>query len=158
MKQCYKFETKTDMEPATTEDLVRASAQGTILAVKVNGKIYGEGYISNTATASQKVARIIGVFGFLAIFGICLYWKRKWLHKWLSGRSKGMESLETNFGEAMCKPSDDHTVSSDEAGNDPPVDEHKEEVDRLTLELSSERVRNELECLRKDEYIKQLEK
>ncbi|KAL3936388.1 MAG: hypothetical protein SGARI_002576, partial [Bacillariaceae sp.] len=41
--QCYKFETQTDMEPATTEDLQRASAQGTILSIKVDGKTYGKG-------------------------------------------------------------------------------------------------------------------
>jgi hypothetical protein len=41
--QCYKFNSKTDLEPASTEDLERASRQGTILAVKVNGKIYGNG-------------------------------------------------------------------------------------------------------------------
>ena len=33
------------MELATEEDLARASAQGTILAVKMNGKIYGSGGI-----------------------------------------------------------------------------------------------------------------
>jgi hypothetical protein len=33
------------MEPASTEDLERASAQGTILAVKVDGRIYGKGGI-----------------------------------------------------------------------------------------------------------------
>jgi hypothetical protein len=41
--QCYKFETKTDMEPATVDDLTRASAQGTILAIRVNGTVYGRG-------------------------------------------------------------------------------------------------------------------
>jgi uncharacterized membrane protein YgcG len=47
---CFKLyfiflKTKTDMEPATVEDLERASAQGTILAVKMNGKVYGKGGI-----------------------------------------------------------------------------------------------------------------
>jgi len=41
--QCYKFETHTDMEPAYKDDLKRASKQGTILRIKVNGKFYGEG-------------------------------------------------------------------------------------------------------------------
>jgi hypothetical protein len=38
--QCYKFETKTDMETASTQDLERASNQGTILAIKVDGVAY----------------------------------------------------------------------------------------------------------------------
>jgi hypothetical protein len=41
--QCYKFEVKTDLEPASQEDLQRASAQGTILAIKVDGQTYGKG-------------------------------------------------------------------------------------------------------------------
>ncbi|OEU21829.1 hypothetical protein FRACYDRAFT_231975 [Fragilariopsis cylindrus CCMP1102] len=43
--QCHKFETKTDMEAATVSDLERASAQGTILAIKVDGVTYGKGGI-----------------------------------------------------------------------------------------------------------------
>ena len=43
--QCYKFETKTDLYPATTEDLERASRQGTILSIEVNGVQYGKGRI-----------------------------------------------------------------------------------------------------------------
>ena len=146
------------MEPATTEDLLRASTQGTILAVKVDGKVYGEGYISVTATASQKMTRILGAFGVIAIVGLVIYWKREWLRKFLSGRSKGMESLETSFGEAMCKPSDDSTAGCSEHVCAPVVNEHQEEMDRLTAQLTQERVRHELECIRKDEYIKQLEK
>mmetsp|Transcript_37366 Transcript_37366/g.55682 ORF Transcript_37366/g.55682 Transcript_37366/m.55682 type:complete len:640 (-) Transcript_37366:155-2074(-) len=42
--QCYKFETKTDMEVASTSDLVLASQQGTILAIKVDGTTYGKGH------------------------------------------------------------------------------------------------------------------
>lgn len=41
--QCYKFETKTEMEPAYKEDIQRASKQGTILRIKVNGTFYGQG-------------------------------------------------------------------------------------------------------------------
>ena len=43
--QCYKFESKTDLEIATTQDLERASAQGTILSIEVGGVQYGEGKI-----------------------------------------------------------------------------------------------------------------
>merc|ERR1712154_553764 len=35
--QCYKFQTKTDMEEADIDDLISASEQGTMLEIKVNG-------------------------------------------------------------------------------------------------------------------------
>jgi hypothetical protein len=47
VNQCYKFETKTSLEPAAEEDLSLASDQGTILMIKSNGKVYGAGgYVS----------------------------------------------------------------------------------------------------------------
>jgi hypothetical protein len=44
--QCYKFESKTSLQLASVEDLQRASDQGTILAVKAYGKVYGQGGIN----------------------------------------------------------------------------------------------------------------
>ncbi|KAL3804180.1 hypothetical protein HJC23_013699 [Cyclotella cryptica] len=47
VNQCYKFETKTSLEPAEVVDLSLASDQGTILMIKSNGKVYGSGgYVS----------------------------------------------------------------------------------------------------------------
>ena len=43
VNQCYKFETHTTMEAADVDDLTLASAQGSILRVKVDGKVYGKG-------------------------------------------------------------------------------------------------------------------
>ena len=42
--QCYKFQTQTDMEPASNNDLQRATDQGTIPAIEVDGSRYGEGH------------------------------------------------------------------------------------------------------------------
>ena len=39
--QCYKFFAKTDLEPASADDLARAS--GTILSIRVDGVLYGSG-------------------------------------------------------------------------------------------------------------------
>jgi len=49
--QCYKFQTKTDMYPASTDDLELASAQGTILSITVDGVTYGSGGFGNYAVA-----------------------------------------------------------------------------------------------------------
>ncbi|KAL7577309.1 hypothetical protein ACA910_002048 [Epithemia clementina (nom. ined.)] len=41
--QCYKFETHSSLEPATSTDLARASAQGTILRIRaLDGQWYGQ--------------------------------------------------------------------------------------------------------------------
>merc|ERR1711865_734562 len=40
--QCYKFQAKTDMEEASMDDLQRASDQGTIIEIKVDGVNYGQ--------------------------------------------------------------------------------------------------------------------
>ena len=39
--QCYKFETKTDMEEASRDDLELATSQGTIVSIDVDGEMYG---------------------------------------------------------------------------------------------------------------------
>ena len=174
--QCYKFETKTDLEPATVEDLQRASSQGTILAVKVDGKVYGQGYISITPTPTQSVFRVFVVVGLLALLGVGLFTKRNWLLKlrawllellaWLlklfSGRKKGIEALESSFGEAIYKRDDDATVKSDEPdATVHTTEEYKEredEIESLKYQIKQERVQRQLERMRKDEYIKQLEK
>jgi hypothetical protein len=65
------------LEAATTEDLVRASKQGTILAINVNGKTYGSGGfgLSTDASALKAIAFILGA-GLLAggfLFG---FWRQ----------------------------------------------------------------------------------
>jgi hypothetical protein len=62
--KCYKFETKTDLEVASNEDLVRASKQGTILEIMVNGKTYGSGGFRSPSpdnSSFKAIALILGV-------------------------------------------------------------------------------------------------
>ena len=42
--QCYKFQTQTNMEQASSSDLEIATEQGTMLGIKVEGVHYGGGY------------------------------------------------------------------------------------------------------------------
>ena len=82
--QCYKFQTKTDMEPATIDDLKIASRQGSILEIRVNGKRYGRGGYKRFPRLSKFFDDVpkwglimIGVaigLGLLAIF--TLIWRR----------------------------------------------------------------------------------
>jgi TolA-binding protein len=72
--KCYKFETKTSMEQASVEDLQRATAQGTILAVKVDGVMYGSGAAVEGGVPSG--AALVGLLGValacLAVAGIAV--------------------------------------------------------------------------------------
>ncbi|KAG7374216.1 hypothetical protein IV203_013311 [Nitzschia inconspicua] len=75
--QCFKFETKTDLEPASTEDLERASAQGTILAVVVDGKIYGKPGIAWYEYDKDPPKTTIFIVVLLAILGFIILSTRK---------------------------------------------------------------------------------
>ena len=145
----------------------RASLQGTILAIKVDGVVYGEGYMSVTPTAPQKFAMVVALVGLLGGICIGLYLSRSWLRKVFSGRRKAMDYLESSFGGAIIKDSDDRTIHSENSSNpgsttryteEDLTEEAQNEVDRLKQHIAQERVRHELERMRKDEYIKALEK
>jgi hypothetical protein len=77
--QCYKFEVKTDLEPASVEDLQRASAQGTILAIKVDGQTYGKGGIHWHDDVDPKtvvlVVVLLAIVGMIASSIALLKWK-----------------------------------------------------------------------------------
>merc|ERR1712232_1534386 len=49
--QCFKFETHSDMEEASTDDLELATKQGTIISIDVDGVSYGGSYSSSEAAA-----------------------------------------------------------------------------------------------------------
>ena len=51
--QCYKFETHSDMEKASKDDLKAADEQGTILEIKVNGVWYGNGTVGDAGSSSS---------------------------------------------------------------------------------------------------------
>lgn len=83
--QCYKFETKTSLEPATRDDLVRASKQGSLLRIKVNGRVYGSGGfgVSGGMSALGVMAIVLGVS--MLVGGIALIVIR---HKFLKRKLK----------------------------------------------------------------------
>jgi len=78
--QCYKFETHTDYEPAEAEDLERASEQGSILRIKVNGVVYGSGGYTSDPEFSYADIVVITLIGLMAIgmtiFGTMSYLKK----------------------------------------------------------------------------------
>lgn len=72
--QCYKFDTHTDMEEASSYTLKKASKQGTLLSFTINGVTYGgsnqQGYSYNSNTTQVSslavVAAVILAVAFLA--------------------------------------------------------------------------------------------
>ena len=77
--KCYKFEVKTDLEPADMEDLKRASKQGSLLRIKVNGTVYGSGgFNSSPEYSSLKLTGILLGMGML-IGGVILFMLRRQL-------------------------------------------------------------------------------
>ena len=68
--QCYKFETQTDMEVADQIDLERASRQGSILEIKVNGTVYGQGGFRGPPKNILKQATGIGALAVMALVSL----------------------------------------------------------------------------------------
>ena len=132
------------------------------MAVKVDGIVYGKGYISNTPTATERATRGLFVAGLVGLLVFFLFINRSWIVKLLSGRKKGIDSLESSFGEAIYKPDDEETVETEEQESKvhtaAEYEEKEAEVEHLKQQISQERVKHQLERIRKDEYIKQLEK
>lgn len=77
--QCYKFQTQTNMERASTSDLELATAQGTILGVTVGEVTYGKGYYGGTppeVRAAEWALGIIVTVAAMVFFGLYLYGRR----------------------------------------------------------------------------------
>ena len=78
--QCYKFETQTYMEKATTYDLEQATKQGTILEIWVDGQKYGRGGFHphfewpDASTILRVVATTVGTIGVLV--AITMGWRK----------------------------------------------------------------------------------
>jgi len=105
--KCYKFEVKTDLEPAETEDLVRASKQGTILRIKVNGRVYGSGgFGSQRDLSALKLTAVVLSVG-MVVGGIALFLVRRWNVK------KDLKALPPSFHESLQA---EHSVSSNLSG------------------------------------------
>jgi len=113
--QCYKFETKTDMEPVNRFDLEIASAQRTILEIKVNGTWYGQGnpyrgsskvtVKSVTTTLFVGIATLVFLLSILYLIralpmkrmlGSLLYWMQETWSKW-SQQHDSKDLLRENY-------------------------------------------------------------
>jgi hypothetical protein len=70
------LQTKTNLAPAYAEDLERASAQGTILSIEVDGVVYGKGHIREHRQHHVVVHLIIFGFAALAIASVVVLMKR----------------------------------------------------------------------------------
>ncbi|CAB9531194.1 expressed unknown protein (Partial), partial [Seminavis robusta] len=145
--QCYKFEAKTDMEVATAKDLERASKQGTILEIRVNGTTYGHGGFRGplkitTPEVWMKIfaasASLAVAMSFLYLYyatpyrhsatrwlGTALYWvKDKWSN-WRQKRKHAGDNYHLEDGvpqkpERYVPPSESN---KDQSGQDSALDE-----------------------------------
>eukprot|EP00546_Thalassionema_frauenfeldii_P002251 CAMPEP_0178936684 /NCGR_PEP_ID=MMETSP0786-20121207/25318_1 /TAXON_ID=186022 /ORGANISM="Thalassionema frauenfeldii, Strain CCMP 1798" /LENGTH=439 /DNA_ID=CAMNT_0020615131 /DNA_START=64 /DNA_END=1383 /DNA_ORIENTATION=+ len=101
--QCYKFETHTDYEQASTYDLARASKQGTILRIKVDGVIYGEGgYTSEADFLASTFSDVLffAVVGTVAV-GLIAWATRAYLRKNPTLLNSLKEKFEVKTGDAV---------------------------------------------------------
>jgi len=78
--QCYKFQSQTDMEAASYDDLAAATQQGTILAITVDGTTYGKGYYRAPGRAREVLKRTSAVL--LGFSGLAvLVWAYCWCNR-----------------------------------------------------------------------------
>jgi len=99
---CYKFQTQTDMEPASSDDLERATAQGTILGVRVDGTHYGMGHYVAPGSGIRKVEMTSVVFvSTMGLVGLGYYFYGKKLHcrRRRIGKAGDSDSFEDNLNE-----------------------------------------------------------
>ena len=78
--QCYKFQTQTNMEPATYDDLVSATKQGTILAIEVDGNTYGKGHFAAPGRAMRVLKKTSVVVALVGV-GYLYYWIKYGRHR-----------------------------------------------------------------------------
>jgi hypothetical protein len=93
--QCHKFMAKTDLEPATSEDLERASAQETILAIKVDGVRYGSGGFQSPP--DRRVTIFLAGLAILMMTALIIrYWKivSKWTRRLAQRLAHAMRRFE----------------------------------------------------------------
>ena len=150
--QCYKFETKTDMELASTEDLERASNQGSILAIKVDGVTYGRGGI-DWHDAGSEIQTAIWIIGAVAILGILfLLGRRSILQFWGRTRSR---RVQKSLREAFVDDSTSEMNPEEKSWSNGMKDEltrnrrviegQRREIEQIKLELDQENAIREME-------------
>lgn len=149
--QCYKFEAKTSMELATVADLERASSQGTILAIQVNGTIYGKGGF-HAAGDNQYVKTAGWVFALTALLGVAVVfgcWFKTSVLQWMAKfktRQVHAGSLKETFIES---PADAQEIfdqlQDDIARKSKLIEKQHRNLERLRLELEYERTMRAME-------------
>lgn len=165
--QCYKFEAKTSFEAASQEDLERASAQGTILGVKVDGVWYGEPLSFESSDRGERAETILFITA-IVMFAIVLT-------LWAFGRRNGksemkgfrrryrggeafpglflesfMGSSNNNARDGLYKTEEDTVEGDDDkskedlhevlAAKEKIIQEQREELARLRVELQEARL------------------
>jgi hypothetical protein len=88
------------LEPASTGDLVRASKQGTILAINVHGKMYGSGGFGSETdnSALRAIAFILGAG--LLVGGVLFGFWRQFRQKLLELPPSFKENLQIESQDA----------------------------------------------------------
>jgi len=149
--QCYKFETQTNMQLASTEDLELATAQGTILAVTVDGERYGKSYYHAPGHTKHVIINIlIALVSAAAVIGLAyFYYIKIWKRRLAESRNKGdgvWYELWTN------KKSD----TSSSAGSDESASSGEAHIDKQVL-LDQIRMRDD-KLAQQDKLIRKLKR
>jgi hypothetical protein len=149
--QCHKFETKTSMELATTSDLERATKQGTILSIKVDGVIYGEGGFhavdDNRAQATAGVILVVMVV-MAVVAALCVVFKKQIVR--LMGRFRRRQLNAGNLKETFLESPDEvqeifHQMQDEISRKNKLIEKQRQNLERLRLELDQERTLREME-------------
>lgn len=108
VNQCYKFETKTRMALATSEELARASEQGSILFIEAYDSVYGKGgyYVSVSALPEWNMQTIYTPLAALLIcsVAICVGCIARFCCRAHQGKA---DTTARSLGETFCEEDSD---------------------------------------------------
>lgn len=108
VNQCYKFESKTRMALATSEELARASEQGSILFIEAYDSVYGKGgyYVSVSALPEWEMQNIYTPLAALLIcsVAICVGCVARFCCRARKGK---VDTTERSLGETFCEEDSD---------------------------------------------------
>lgn len=137
------LQTKTDLELASAEDLERASSQGTILAVKVDGTIYGKGGLDWYDDDPKSFVLIIVL---LSMLGLILLSMTKCKCK--NGKASMCKLVERvrsrrfhhNLRKAFFEEEDDHEEEEAERRLKTELEHKRELIERQQQEMENMRL------------------
>lgn len=159
------------MEEASIEDLARASSQGSILAIKVDGVVYGSGGFQSKPSPALFYVTIAGLLllllggAFFVVERTSLLTKATTLFTKAFERFKSrrqVEALPASLREKFAVETEDASekrkeVEAELKKKDEALAQQQDEVERLKVMLNTERVLRQLERSRTGEYVAQLE-